>query len=311
MNKPTTSSVKTKRSRIENADLVRVYGETQSIWKTGKILGIAGQKVHERLRSMGVTMTGHTSWTDEELDELRVLVANNVSITEMAHRLDRTYAAVACKLHEIGITNYRRVQQKRVKAGTGYDKSSIKKHLTALLADSDLRITPYARRHGLNVDSLVNALQRHFPSEMAQYLVAHHGDITRKECPGCGATFIPASGKQLYCTRKCASDYMRDQEYFGGKRMTAMGMRERTCQLCGKQNPKIIHAHHLIGKVNDQDNRHMVALCAGCHRIVGAAARISGLVDNPAAWRKLIWFTHLEAHGANYAGLDVLPDPGE
>jgi hypothetical protein len=294
--------------RIEHEDIIRTYHETKSVWKTGKLLGTNGQNVHRRLQRLGVQMVGNTVWEDDEIAELRAMVEGSVSITNMADRLNRTYAAVACKLNEIGITNYRKVRNKPVKQRAGYDKKSIKKHLAALLENPKLKITQYARSVSLNVDSVVYALQLHYPKQFAKYLENHHGDLKRRLCRGCNAPFLPASGKQKYCNRQCAVSYLVDQKYFGGKRMTAVGAIERQCQLCDRINPKIIHVHHVIGKVNDPDNKHMVALCPGCHRLVGLAARIKGLVDNQQAWKKLMRLAWFEAHGNEFAKMDVLPD---
>jgi hypothetical protein len=297
--------------RVEIEQIIKAYEQTGSVWKAGKMLGIAGQQVHDRLRKHGVPMIGNTQWTDEELDELRTMVDSGVAISDMGNRLNRTYAAVACKLNEIGLKNYRRARVKQIKKGTGYDKASMKKHLAFLVANPATKITPYARKHGLHVDSMVNAMQRCFPEQFAAYLAEHHGDITRKECPGCGAQFIPANGKQRYCTRKCNAAHVKDLEYFGGRRLEAAGARERICQVCSRNDPPILHVHHIIGKVNDPDNKHMVALCAGCHRIVGAAARIKGLVDSASAWQRFVRLVWFEAHGDEFAGMDVLPDLGE
>jgi hypothetical protein len=295
-------------ARVEIEQIVQAYQQLGSIWKVGKMLGIQGQTVHERLRKHGVPMIGNTQWTDEEVEELRRMVDSSVAINEMAARLNRTYAAVACKLNEIGLKNYRRARIKNVKKGTGYDKASVKKHLAFLVANPKTKITPYSRKQGLNVDSLVNAMQKYFPEKFAAYLADHHGDIERKECPGCGAKFIPANGKQTYCTRKCNANHLKDLQYFGGRRLEAAGARERICQVCSRNDPPILHVHHVIGKVNDPDNKHMVALCAGCHRVIGAVARIKGLVDSSAAWKRFIRLVWFEAHGAKFAGAETLPD---
>ena len=293
--------------RVEIEQVIATYQQTGSIWKTGKILGLTGQSVHERLKKHGVRMIGNTQWTDEEVAELRAMIEAGVAISDIASRLDRTFAGIACKLNEIGLKRYRRERRRKIKRGAGYDKASIKKHLAFLLKNPAAKITQYSRQCGLNVDSMVGAMQRHFPAEFASYMEQHHGDIVRRECPGCNAPFIPANGKQRYCTRKCATAHHHDQKYFGGRRLEAVGARERTCQVCGRIDPPILHVHHVIGKVNDPDNKHMVALCAGCHRLVGIAARINGLVDNPAGWaqmHRLAWF---EAHGAEFVGAETLP----
>jgi hypothetical protein len=39
--------------KFETEEIVSAYLRTGSVWKAGKLLGMAGQSVHERLRAIG------------------------------------------------------------------------------------------------------------------------------------------------------------------------------------------------------------------------------------------------------------------
>lgn len=279
-------------------DVILAYRETGSVWKAAKRLGLCGQSVWERLRKHGVPMQ-QTAWTEEEEGELRALYEAETPIAEIGRRLNRTYAGVACKLNELGIKGAnRRSTSKKLPRGVGYDKVSILKHMKYLMANPAVKITPYARSVGLTVDSLAYALQKYCPDDYAKYKEEHHGDIKSKLCPNCLSEFLPANGKQIFCSRICSGTFNRDQSYFGGQRSTAIGMEEGVCQLCKKdKHRKSLHAHHVIGKQNDPDNKIMVALCAGCHQLVGLAAKNKGLVESAENWETFIQLAWLEQNG--------------
>lgn len=279
-------------------EIVQAYAVTGSVWKAAKELGLCGQSVWERLKKIGYPLS-RPAWTEEEEQELvRLYREGGCSLGEIGSRLNRTYASVACKLNELGVKGKAREStSKKLPRGKGYDKVSTKRHAKALLADPQQKITRYARQQGLNVDSLVHALQTHFPGQYAQYAERHHGDIPKKECPHCKEAFVPANGKQMFCSRKCGIRYNADQSYFGGRRSEAVGMAEGICQLCGKKGHPKMHAHHVIGKRNDPDNKIMVALCPGCHQLVGIAARNKDLVSNQQAWENFIQLAWFEANG--------------
>lgn len=285
-------------TRVTNEEIIAAYQRTRSVWKAGKELGVSGQFVHQKLRSLDVKITGNRKWTAEELAEMKSLLENGCSPHQVAERLGRTFAAVACKLNDIGIRSYRVARERKIKRGAGYDKAAMAKHMKHLEAHPHIKITPYSRSVGLEIELVAQSLQRHFPDRWAAYIEAHHGDITRKECPYCKALFIPANGKQTFCTRICANHSRVDASYFGGRRRDALGFDQGTCQLCLKENVKNLQVHHMCGKVNDPDNTRLVALCPGCHAIVGKLAYSKRIVNSPEAWERLIQLAWMEANGA-------------
>lgn len=279
--------------RVSDEQVVAAYRETGSVWKAGKLLGIVGQSVHERLRALDYPMRGR-NWTNEEQAELERLVDENLPLAEVAHRLGRTYAGVACRASRRSVQSARGSRQRKIPRGAGYDKLSVGRHLKVLEA-SPLRVTQYARGQGLNVDSLVYAFQKNFPERWQAYL-ANHSPIPEKICEYCEGKFVPANGKQRYCTRQCGTKANTDSKYFGGRRKETVGLAEGICQLCGRGDVTGLSSHHIFGKENDPGNDHLVALCRGCHQIVtllGARA----FVDSERSWEALISLAWLRRHG--------------
>lgn len=282
--------------KATDEEIVAAYRQTGSVWSAGKSLGMAGQSVHERLRAIGHPLARRT-WTAAEQAELEALVANGLPLAEIAHRLGRTYAGVACRASGSGLRSVAK-RVKKIPRGAGYDKASTDRHLRAL-EQSGAKITRYARANALDIDTLVTACQRHYPDRWRTYTETH-SPIPKKTCTYCRAEFVPANGKQTYCTRDCSNQARADRNYFGGNRRNTIGLAEHTCQLCGRTDAKGLSSHHVLGKQNDQLNEFLVALCPGCHQIV---SHLGGraFVDDPRAWEALIALAWTRRHGAEVA----------
>lgn len=297
-------------SRYTAGEIIAAYQRTGSVWRAGKELGLAGQTVHERLRAIGYPLANR-KWDKAELDELRALV-DHLIISDIAHRLGRTYAAVACKINELGIgsrTGNRRPV--KIPRGAGYDKASCTRYAKQLDASGD-KITRFARRHGLAIDTLVRALELHLPDWWEAYRAAH-SDIPARDCAYCDRTFVPANAKAECCSRRCSDARRVDESYFGGKRRNTIGLAEGRCQLCGRTDVKALSSHHMLGKENDPDNDFLIALCSGCHQLVTLLAG-RPFLDRPEGWEALIQLALLRRHGGNeevsgvgaYVDIDLL-----
>lgn len=279
-----------QRATIE--EIVTAYRATGSVWKAGKRLGLAGQSVHERLRAIDYPLGGR-QWSSDEEQELAALLTASVTLGEAARRLGRTFNAVACKASELEL-RVKHSPAPKLPRGAGYDKASVRRHVTALEAFAG-SFTQYARAHGLPVETLAQACQRHFPDWWINY-VASRSDLPSKSCEYCERVYIPSNGKQQFCTRKCAADARNDRDYFGGRRRETLGLAEGVCQLCGREQHKGLSSHHAIGKEHDPDNASLIALCAGCHKLVEMAAARK-FVNDEAAWETLIQLAWLRHHG--------------
>lgn len=280
--------------RVPAQTIIEAYQQTGSIWEAGKLLGIPGQTVHHKLRAVGYPMAKR-NWTSAEEAELRSLVGH-MTLSEIGDRLGRPYAGVACKVSGLGIgTRFGNRQPVKIPRGAGYDKASVTRYAKEI-ERSGTTVHKFARGNGLGVEMLCQALERHLPEWWEAYRRAH-SDLPETECPYCHRIFVPSNRKQQYCSRKCGSDAREDDRYFGGKRRETIGLAEGQCQLCLRTNVKGLSSHHLVGKDNDPDNGLLVALCPGCHQIVGVLAGRSFLAENEG-WEHLIGFVMMRMWGA-------------
>jgi hypothetical protein len=267
--------------KATNSQIVAAYRETGSVWAAGKLLGMAGQTIHERLRSIGHPMVSQ-KWTSEELAELGA-IAGDCTIGEIANRLGRPYAGVAAKISRLGLgVRYGNRRQRR--APSGYDKKRVRK-LIDRLERSSLSLRRFCRKNSLDLETFIAAMQRVDPRYWDNY-TKRVSDLSPKVCGNCQKQFYPLTKKARSCSRRCADHARRDKAYFGGKRNTAIGLREGICQLC-METKSVLAAHHLLGKQNDPENDYLIALCNGCHHLVSI---LSGrnFIDHEQGWENLI-----------------------
>jgi len=293
--------------RYDTEALIKAYQETGSIWKAGKKLGIPGQTVHSKLVAVGYKFA-NSQWTDEELDELRELAGHH-TIAQIASKLGRPYNGVAIKISRLGLANnYGNTGQRKPPRTTAYSKDNTKKY-SQEIASMGLRLRQYALMRNLNLENLVQALQRYEPKWWQEY-VETHAAKPKTNCPYCNVEFWPLSGKQVYCSRKCGNDARTDNGYFGGRRRETIGLAEKTCQLCGRQNVKGLSSHHMIGKENDPENEYLVALCPGCHQLVTILGS-RAFAGTSEVWESLIQlamirkFGHDKNIGAVYCSVEI------
>jgi hypothetical protein len=278
---------------VETDEIVRAYRETGSVWKAAKRLGIGGQSVHERLVRIGYPLAS-SRWTDEEIDELRALLLERLTLSDIATRLGRPYAGVAVKVSRLDLPREYKPRNRKPPRGQGYDKATTSKRLKALQAYEG-KFTAFCRANGYAIDMTAQAMQRHFPTEWGAY-VASRSDLPSKRCEYCDDDFVPSTGKQRFCSRKCGADQRSDISYFGGKRRTTVGLAEGICQLCNKQGAKGLSSHHVFGKENDPENTVLVALCPGCHHLVTILGG-ARWVDDQSTWERLISLAWSRKHG--------------
>lgn len=278
---------------ITNQEIVDAYLKTGSVWKAGKLLGLSGQTVHQRLKAIGHKIQG-SEWTEEELAELTAL-ANEMTIAQIANRLGRPYNGVAIKISRLGLGQRFGNKQKRKIPRTGeYVKTKIADYIEAIEAQN-IKLTKFSKMNSLNVDSLVYAIQKFYPEWYEKYC-EKNAVKPKTKCPYCESEFWPLSVKQIYCNRKCADQARTDNSYFGGKRRTTIGLLEGICQLCGAKDMPGLSSHHIKGKENDPDNDHLIALCQGCHQIVTIVAG-RRFAATPEAWEVLMQLVIMRKNG--------------
>jgi hypothetical protein len=281
--------------RCTNEEIISAYWETGNVWKAAKRLGLCGQSVWERLKKMGYQLN-LKPWTEDENNELRSLLPH-CDLAEIGRRLGRSYSAVACQVSGLGLANqFRRGKRKSPKIIT----ITVEKIETAILdlRNDVLPVTPYARSIGVEVESLVQAIQKQDMEFWKEYSKAH--GICESTCPQCGNEFHKLSHKQRCCSRKCSADYRADIQYFGGNRKNTVGLAEGVCQLCGREEDKL-SSHHVLGKENDPSNEWLDALCRSCHQVIGKLA-VKDFVESNEGWERLIHFVMARRLKENHPG---------
>lgn len=291
--------------RVTSQAIIDAYRATGSVWEAAKVLGICGQSVWERLRALDHPMT-RQRWSAREVAELTRLIDQDCRLADIAQRLGRPYAGVAGKAHELGLTNRPHVPRPRkVPRGSGLTKPVVAAIAKAL--DVGAPFTRYCRQHGYAIDLVALAVQQQHPDTWDRLTKAQ--GLASKVCPNCDRAFFPMNAKQRTCSRRCQAHHRQNQKYFGGKRNEAVGLREGICQLCLEARPHL-SAHHVLGKENDPENAVLIALCAGCHHLVGMLARRK-FAAHTNGWERLIelvlWRRLGDAPG-EYSGTHVAVD---
>jgi len=285
-------------------EIIEAYRETGSVWKAGKRLGIAGQTVHERLKAVGYKLA-NDQWTDDELQEL-VELADQMTIAQIANRLGRPYNGVAIKLSRLSLGNrFGNKLSKKPKRNGKYRQDQVKNYMLDL-ETTGMKVGQYAKQNSLDTESLVRAIQN-LDSQWWESYAEANAKKPKTACPYCATEFWPQSHKQIYCTRHCANQARTDRDYFGGRRRETVGLAEGQCQLCGQVGMKGLSSHHILGKENDPDNEHLIALCSGCHQIVTIVAG-RRFAATPEAWEVLIQLVLMRKNGHNKEMLGVFTD---
>ena len=261
--------------------VIRAYRETGSVWAAAKQLGMCGQSVWERLRALDYSLPGER-WSADEIEELKNL-AGRCTIGEIATRLGRPYAGVAGKISKLHLGSRYGNRQRR-KRLPGYSKVRIQKLIDELEPWSG-SLRQFCRAHSLDLEYFITAIQR-IDRPLWDNYTRRRSDLTAKACPNCGDTFYPLTKKQQACSRRCSDHLRADKAYFGGNRRKAIGLAEGICQLCEEAKP-VLSAHHILGKENDPENAFLVALCSGCHQVVGILAGRK-FAEDERGWENLI-----------------------
>lgn len=270
-------------TKATNEEIVAAYRETGSVWATAKRLGMCGQSVWERLRALGHQLPS-AKWTDEEIAQLQQL-AGDATIGEIATRLGRPYAGVACKISELQLgSRYGNRQQRRRQPG-GYAKKRVLSLINQLESYGG-SLRQFSAKHALDIETFIRSIQR-FDREFWDDYTRRRSDLTEKICPNCREPFYPFTSRQRTCSRKCSDQARVDADYFGGKRQQTIGLAAGICQLCMSPTRAGLSSHHVLGKENDPENNFLIALCRGCHQLVGmlAGRRFS---DSEQGWENLI-----------------------
>src|SRR3990172_6546034 len=164
------------------------------------------------------------------------------------------------------------------KKGAGLTKPRIES-LRKRLTTKKTTLKKAAKEFGVPYILLTDALRYNYGVDWWEVCSLAESSVSERQCAGCGRTFCPPTKNSAVCSAKCGSRKKRDDEYFGGKRMTAVGLREGICQICWEPKKRLA-AHHVLGKENDPENKYLMAVCNGCHSLITDLS-IRKFLDNP------------------------------
>jgi len=231
------------------------------------------------------------SLTDHDVAVLRSMVSH-ATLGEMARKVGCSIAEAALAVADC-LDPSSRQPKVRLPRGKGYTKADVARHRKAIERQGEPFAT-YARKVGLSPATLGDAFAHYEPDWWEAYKTS--GQVQGTNCDYCGRWFVANRSDQRYCGPRCQATSKVDDSYFGGRRSAAVGMDSKTCQLCERTDVKGIQSHHALGKANDPDNRVLVALCAGCHKLVTLLGE-RNFTDEPGGWERLIELVWLRREG--------------
>lgn len=97
-----------------------------------------------------------------------------------------------------------------------------------------------------------------------------------KECRGCGRTFKPNSGRQVYCNKECSAENLTYQQKYGlsaAQVHLQWELQGKACALCGLDVKLVVDHDHVTGKARG-------LLCNKCNTALGK------FQDSPELLRK-------------------------
>jgi 5-methylcytosine-specific restriction endonuclease McrA len=278
------------RQLVTNEEVIAAYQETGSAWKAAKKLGICGQSVWERLKRMGYSLPS-SEWTEEEISTLREL-AGTMPLAELAAKLCRPDGSGAGRLSALGISGRCKPPAVNLR-GTGLTKDAVR----GLVKDLGVfkgKLTNFCRQRGMKVDLFVKAVQQHAPEFWSEYSKTF--GLPESRCEYCNGAFYPLTKKQRTCSRKCQAHARSNKKYFNGQRRNTIGLDDGVCQVCLRQTAAL-SSHHVYGKENDPDADFLLAVCNGCHDLIGQLGSMKR-VNDAAFYERLIIFANMRRNGA-------------
>lgn len=94
---------------LADDQIVSLYRELKSIWKVGERLGISGQKVHQRLNSVGVDTSRPPEFTTEQVQTIEFYYRNtpneSFDLAALAATVGKSRHNVARLARKLGLTN--------------------------------------------------------------------------------------------------------------------------------------------------------------------------------------------------------------
>lgn len=109
-------------TKATDEEVRAAYKATGSVWKAGKLLGMAGQSVHERATKLGIIRGG--KFTKDELQKITALYSDGFQsgdglLKSLSKELARTIPSISKKAGELGLSDTTRTITREAAAATG------------------------------------------------------------------------------------------------------------------------------------------------------------------------------------------------
>jgi len=276
-----------RKTKATNAELVAAYKELKSVWKVGKLFGMCGQSVHERIKKFGVKTT-NPRFSNHEKEILKneyLKYRDSGELSILADRFGRTKQFICRKAKELGLTDRKRPKHFNIGMRGRCTPKEIHPNWKGGVTDKNI---PLFDTYAKQVEYMENV--RRSP-EMPS--------ILQVKCAYCGAWMTPSltavsnringankgnAGNRFYCSEMCKVNcptYKKIKYPAGFKKATSREVVpelrrlvfERDswmCQMCSSLEN--LHCHHVKGYAqnkmlaNDPDN--CITLCKDCHEAV-------------------------------------------
>lgn len=158
------------KKRVSDAELIRVYKKTGSVWATGDVVGIRGGSVHERLKKLGVSLK-FPKWTSAEdaiLIESYGLHRNAGTLEDLAATMGRTKPFICRQARRLGLTD-QKGKKPYACVWKGMSKEEARKHFDEF-RESGLGSGEFCRIKSFDDLGFATTMRRHFRGEWDDWL---------------------------------------------------------------------------------------------------------------------------------------------
>lgn len=198
---------------LDIESLYSVYLKTGSVHKTGEQFNVTGDTVHQHLLKAGKRLN-NTRWKPSEVEQLTSAYRDpeGVNLAILANKIGRTYASIACKAEEIGLTSSRG------------NHTRTKEH-TANHSGPDWSSNPHpkgmkGKKHTAEVKALISqkGMGRIVPPEQVDRMIktkyARYGTVAPNVPRGSWkAAWREVGGKRFFARSRWEANYARYLEF--------------------------------------------------------------------------------------------------
>lgn len=173
-------SIRPHLRKASDEQLLAAYGELKSVKKVGRLFGMCGQSVHERLQKLGASRPRDDLFTEQEKDRIRAeypAAAAAGKLADLAASMGRTKSGICRIAGELGLTDQSRP---RVWLATWkYLTEADARPIFEQFKRSSLNLGQYCNKMGYEDLGFSNCMKKFFPDEWEHVIEAKQIKQTR------------------------------------------------------------------------------------------------------------------------------------